>query len=113
MDQHAHNVIRPEHLDPSTYLAAFTEGYAEEIVTGQVRQTLFFRRSLRDLAALFDCPPDLAELLAVRDRLGFAEVARRLFAAAGIETALLDDGFQPDRILPVDWHSRFVRAYRV
>ena len=106
-------MIRPEHLDPSTYLAAFTEGYAEEIVADQVCQTLFFRRSLRDLAALFDCPPDLAELLAVRDRLGFTEVSRRLFAAAGIETALFDDGFQPDRILPVSWHSRFVRAYRV
>ena len=50
VDQHAHNLLRPEHLGPSTYLTAFTEGSAEEIVTRHVRETLFFRRSLRDLA---------------------------------------------------------------
>ena len=113
VDQHAHNLLRPEHLGPSTYLAAFTEGSAGEIVTRHVRETLFFRRSLRDLAALFGCAPDFGALLAVREELGFDETARRLFAAAGSDTVLLDDGFRPDLILPLAWHSRFARAYRV
>lgn len=113
VDQHAHNLVRPENLSESVYLGSFTEGYAEEVVSDQVRDTLFFRRSVREIAAVLDCKPDLSAVLAARERLGFEATAQRFFAAANIEVLLLDDGFVPDRIMPVEWHARFGHVHRI
>jgi predicted TIM-barrel fold metal-dependent hydrolase len=111
VDQHAHNLVRPEVELP--YTAAFTEGYDPEIATGYVKDTLCFRRSLREVAAFLGCAPELEAVEAARRRLGFDELVRRFFAASGIESLLLDDGFLPDQILPTAWHARVARVYRL
>jgi uncharacterized protein len=111
VDQHAHNLVRPEVGLP--YTAAFTEGYDPEVVTGYVKDTLCFRRSLREVAALLGCAPRLDAVEATRRRLGFDELVRQFFAASGIESLLLDDGFLPDQILPASWHARVARVYRL
>src|SRR5260370_22847474 len=98
VDQHAHNLVRPEVELP--YTAAFTEGYDPEVATGYVKDTLCFRRSLREVAALLGCAPRLDVVEATRRRLGFDELTRRFFAASGVESLLLADGFLPDQILP-------------
>jgi len=113
VDQHAHNLLRLEQMASFAYTAAFTEGYAAEVVADHVRETLFFRRSIREIAALRGCEPDLAAVLAARERLGFEAVAQRCFEASGFEALLLDDGLLPERSLPLAWHSRFARAYRL
>src|SRR5262249_30876550 len=88
-------------------------GYDREVATGYVRDTLCFRRSLRGVAALLGCAPELGAVEEARARLSFEEVARTFFAASGIGTLLLDDGFLPDQILPTAWHGRFARVYRL
>ncbi len=113
IDQHAHNLLRPEQLESFPYPAAFTEAYAPEIVDRHVQETLFFRRSLRETAAVLDCAADLPEILAARERLGFEEVAQRFFEAGHFEALLLDDGFVPDQIMPTEWHARFASTYRL
>jgi predicted TIM-barrel fold metal-dependent hydrolase len=113
VDQHAHNLLRPEALENFPYPSAFTEAYAPEIVDQHVQETLFFRRSLREIAAVLDCAADLPAVLAARERLGFEEVARRFFEAGNFEALLLDDGFVPDQILPTAWHARFAPTYRL
>lgn len=113
VDQHAHNLLRPEQLETFSYPAAFTEGYAPEIVDHHVQETLFFRRSLREIAAILECPANLPAVLASREQLGFEETARRFFEAGNFEALLLDDGFVPDRILPAAWHTRFAPTYRL
>lgn len=110
VDQHAHNLLRPEELASFDYLSAFTEA---AVVDGHARDTLFFRRSLREIAAVLECEPSLESALAARARLGFDEVAGRFFQAAGVEALLLDDGFMGERILPVAWHARFAPAHRL
>jgi uncharacterized protein len=111
VDQHAHNLVRPDVA--VAYQAAFTEGYDPEVATGYVRDTLCFRRSLREVAALLGCAAELGAVEEARRRLGFEEVARTFFAASGIGTLLLDDGFLPDQVLPTAWHGRFARVYRL
>jgi hypothetical protein len=113
VDQHAHNLLRPEHARTFAYPSAFTEGYAAEVVTHHVRETIFFRRSMREIAALLGCEPTLESILETRERLGFEEVARRCFAAAGFQAILLDDGFMPDQVMPTAWHNRFAPVYRL
>src|SRR5437764_8717655 len=113
VDQHAHNLLRPEQVGLTTFQAAFTEGYDPEIVGHHVRDTLFFRRSLREVASLLGCDADLGSVQAARERLGFEELARQCFAASGLEAVLLDDGFMAADVLPVSWHDAFVKAYRL
>ncbi|MFN4257946.1 MAG: amidohydrolase family protein [Gemmataceae bacterium] len=112
IDQHAHNVLRPEALERFPFTAAFTEGHADDMLP-HVRHTLFFRRSVRDLAELLGCAATEEAVLAERDRLGLAEMTRKYLTSANLETVLLDDGFLPADILPLDWHQQFIQAKRL
>ncbi|MCS7056361.1 MAG: amidohydrolase family protein [Thermoflexales bacterium] len=112
LDHHAHNLLRPEAMANFTLTAAFTEGYAQEIVSRHVYETLFFKRSLRQLAEVLGCAPTLEGLLDARARLGYEQTAQVLFDAGGFAALLLDDGFMPDRIMPTAWHNRFAPTYR-
>ncbi len=113
VDQHAHPVLRPEALARRPYASAFTEGQDPALLAGFARDTLCYRRSLRDVAALLGCAPAEDAVLARRDELGAERVAETCFAAARLEAVLLDDGFLPDESQPLDWHARFVRVRRV
>src|SRR5262249_30683507 len=74
---------------------------------------LFYRRSLREIAVLLGCEPSEDAILARREGLGLEKLTDVCFRAAGLEAVLLDDGFLPGEILPVEWHGRFAPAYRV
>jgi len=113
LDHHAHNLLTPEAMAGFTLTAAFTEGYAPEIVSQHVQQTLFFKRSLRQLADVLDCASTLDGLLEARQRLGYEGVADVLFGAGNFAALILDDGFMPGRIMPTAWHNRFAPAYRL
>jgi hypothetical protein len=113
VDQHAHNLLRPTEAASFSYQSAFTEGTAPGIIERHVAETLSFRRSLREIAAVLDCEPNLAAILAARERIGFDGIAKRFFEAANIEAILLDDGFLPTKVLPVAWHDHLTHAYRM
>ncbi|ARV59049.1 amidohydrolase [Nostocales cyanobacterium HT-58-2] len=113
VDQHAHNLLRPEVAARYPYSAAFTEGYDSEIVNDHARHTLFYRRSLRDIAALLSCEAQEEAILARRDSLGLEQLTQLCFTAANLEAIYLDDGLQPDCILPLSWHERFVPVKRI
>ncbi|MFQ3664121.1 MAG: amidohydrolase family protein [Chloroflexaceae bacterium] len=113
VDHHAHNLLRPEALNGFSLAAAFTEGYDAAILTRHVQHTLFFKRSMRQLADLLGCAPSLEALQTLRDQLGYEPVAQRLFDAGGFAALILDDGFTPDRIMPTPWHERFAPTFRL
>src|SRR4051794_29198697 len=113
IDQHAHNVLRPEAAAALPLAAAFTEGQAPELIQSHARQTLCFRRSLRDLAQLLDCEATEEAVVARRTELGLEALTARCLRAAHLAFLLLDDGFLSDRIQPVAWHARFVPARRI
>ncbi len=113
LDQHAHNLLRPEHVGPLTFQRAFTEGQDPAIVREQAQETIALRRGVREIAELLGCAPALAQVVEARAALTLEALAERCFAASGFSALLLDDGFLADHILPTEWHRRLVRAYRL
>ncbi len=60
------------------------------------RDTVYFRRLLRDLANYFGTEPDLEAVLAARNRAvsdGYSDYVRMLYADAGLETLVFDFGY--------------------
>jgi predicted TIM-barrel fold metal-dependent hydrolase len=112
IDQHAHNVLRAEPDDAAVFLRSFSEAHDDRAVE-HARNTLFYRRSLRDIGELLGCAAEEAAILARRKELGVEALTRRSLAAANLEALLLDDGFLPDAILPTAWHAGFVLVRRL
>jgi len=60
------------------------------------RDTLYFRRLVRDLAAFFGTDADLDAVLAARNQAvsdGYSAYVQRLYADAGLETLVFDFGY--------------------
>lgn len=108
IDQHAHNLLKPEVFERYPYAAAFTEGYDANIVNYHARYTLCYRRSLREVATFLECEATAEAILERRRQLGIDRLAELCFNAANLETILLDDGFLPDQVMPGEWHQKFV-----
>ncbi|MFN3151309.1 amidohydrolase family protein [Bremerella sp.] len=113
LDQHAHNLIKPEVASQTPFQAAFTEGYDPDIITHHAQHTLFFRRSLRDLGQLLACEPIEEAILARRSEMTLEQLTAKCFTAANMEGILIDDGLLPGNILPLDWHRQFVPVQRL
>ncbi len=113
IDQHAHNLLQPESAALYPFPASFTEGYDPEIVNRHARHTLCYRRSLREIAALLDCEPQEEAILERRNSLGLEQLAQLYFKEANLEAIYLDDGLQPESILPLAWHQKFVPVQRI
>ncbi|MHC5671735.1 amidohydrolase family protein, partial [Nostoc sp.] len=113
IDQHAHNILRPEVVAQYPYAAAFTESYDPEIINYHACHTFFYRRSLREIGALLNCEAEEAAILARRESLGLEELTQIYFRAANLEAIYLDDGLQAETILPISWHERFIPVRRI
>lgn len=60
------------------------------------RDTVYFRRLLRDLAAFFGCEPTLDAVRSARNdavSVGYSDYVRRLYADVGLETLVFDFGY--------------------
>jgi predicted TIM-barrel fold metal-dependent hydrolase len=113
IDQHAHNVLKPEAWARYPFAAAFSESSYNEVLQRDTPHTLFYQRSLRDLAELLNCEPSEKIVLEQRAKLGLEGLAQICFASAKLDGLLLDDGFLPDDLLPLEWHEQFVPVTRV
>ena len=113
IDQHAHNLLTPEAAARTPFRAAFTEGYDPTVLADHAQHTLFYRRSLREIAALLGCEPSEESVLARRAELGLERLCEICFPASGLEMVLMDDGFLPGQILPIAWHEQFVPVRRI
>lgn len=113
IDHHAHNILKPEFAAKYPYSSAFTEGYDAEIINYHSRQTLCYRRSLRDIALLLNCEANETAIMGQRKNLGLEGLTRLCFQKGNIETIFLDDGFLAGQILPLEWHRQFVNVYRL
>ncbi|QIR41647.1 amidohydrolase family protein [Tolypothrix sp. PCC 7910] len=113
IDQHAHNILRPEVAARYPFAAAFTEGYDEEIVNHHARHTFFYRRSLREIAALLECEAEESAIAARRESLGLENLTRLYFQAGNLEAIYLDDGLDTESILPLSWHEQLITVRRI
>lgn len=113
IDQHAHNLLHPSAIDHYSYTGAFTEAYHPDIVNHHARYSLFYRRSLRDIAELLECEPTETAIFEHRQQLGFKQLTHQCFQSSNLESIFLDDGFLSDDILPIKWHEQFVPVKRI
>ena len=113
IDHHAHNLVKPEALGLDFYPGAFTESQDPVIIQQHARHTLFYRRSLRDIAELIDCAPCEEAILSRRGELGPEKLAARCFQASNFSAIFLDDGFLVEKILPWTWHLQFSSIRRI
>jgi len=98
-DHHAHALFteaawRQAPLEP--YLSEATD---PEQLRQFGRDTLTFRRSIRELAAFHGCASTAEAVLEVRRRADYVALVRRMFAEARIGHWLIDDGLWTDRLL--------------
>lgn len=113
IDHHAHNLLRPERGTELPLAAAFTEASDPEMVARHGANTLCYRRSLRDIAALLNCEPIASVVESHWIEMGLTARTQHCWAAANLQAIYMDDGFLPDRILPLEWHQQFVPVSRL
>lgn len=109
VDQHAHNVRSAEHALP--FEASFSEANDSKVWSDLAPHGLFYRRSMRQLAELYNTGPE-----SVRDRVeghSLKERTHRCLAASKLQYLLLDDGLAPHLVMPWQWHSQFVPTMRL
>jgi predicted TIM-barrel fold metal-dependent hydrolase len=94
IDHHCHTIRRPgPPLDGDAFRRCFVETTDPDMAP-HVRQSVFYLRVLRDVAALFGCEPDEDALLALRAATPLEEYTRRLFDAGNFGALLVDTGFR-------------------
>lgn len=113
IDQHAHNLLKPEVASNYPYPISFTEGDDAELIHTHARHSLFYRRSLREIAQLLQCEPTETAIVECRQELGLEALTQHCFQASNLEAIFLDDGFLADEVLSWQWHEKFVPAKRL
>jgi len=112
IDNHAHNLLLPSHLDIHPFESITTEAQGRAL--RDTFKSLAHLRAVRQLRKLYECPENAVweELLEQR-----AEWLRtnpdRLYKRCleGIHAILIDDGLgKPEQFHPYDWHDQFTKA---
>jgi predicted TIM-barrel fold metal-dependent hydrolase len=99
VDHHCHGLVRRD-LDRPAFEGLMNEGPGAGRWTGSPFDSMLGLAVRRHCAPVLGLEPhaDADTYLERRRELGHDEVARRLLAAAGIDTLLVDTGFLPDDI---------------
>ena len=99
VDHHCHGLVQRD-LDRAGFEALMNEGSGAGRWTGSLFDSMLGLAIRRHCAPLLDLEPHTAAdaYLTRRQALGHEEVARRMLAAAGIDTFLVDTGFLPGEI---------------
>ena len=95
VDGHCHPLLLPPYpRDETEFLGRFTESDDPAQIATHVPHTLYFQQALRDLAALYDCAPEVRAVLAARGALEPAELVGRCVELAGVVALLVDTGYR-------------------
>lgn len=94
IDHHAHPFLKANPENEEDYWAYFSEGYATCQNPRDIRSTLFFRRTLRDLGELFQCLPEERVVWEKRKPILPLDLFQKVLATTTIKEIYLDDGFQ-------------------
>jgi predicted TIM-barrel fold metal-dependent hydrolase len=91
-DHHAHALFRESAWRRAPLEPYFSEASDPAFLDRFGRDTLSFRRGVRELAGFYGCAPELDAVLAARRAIAYPDLVRRMFADARIGHWLIDDG---------------------
>lgn len=100
-DHHAHALYHEPLWRAAPLEAYFSEASDPLMHERFVPDTLFYRRSMRDLAELYGCDPSADAIREARNQRDYLSLCTDLFRQANIGKVLIDDGFWPDRLWSV------------
>ena len=98
-DHHAHALFRESVWRRAPIEPYFSEASDPGFLDRFGRDTLAFRRGVRELAGFYGCAPTVDDVLAARRALDYPDLVRRMFADARIAHWLIDDGLWVDELL--------------
>ncbi|KAK3153845.1 hypothetical protein QOZ80_2BG0182250 [Eleusine coracana subsp. coracana] len=101
VDAHAHNLVAPASSFP--FLRCFSEAEGDALALAP--HSLSFKRSLRDIAALYNCEASLEKVEEFRRADGFKSISSKCFQAANLSVILIDDGIVFDKMLDLESHK--------
>ncbi|CAN6323834.1 unnamed protein product [Urochloa humidicola] len=104
VDAHAHNLVEVGSAFP--FLRCFSEAEGDALALAP--HSLSFKRSLRDIAALYNCEASLGKVEEFRRAEGLKSISSKCFQAANISAILIDDGITFDKMLDLESHKAFV-----
>ncbi|MDI1485632.1 MAG: hypothetical protein OHK93_003821 [Ramalina farinacea] len=112
IDNHAHNVYKPQWLKTENLLTTTTE--ADGRALEDTPTSLPHLRALKQLRKLYDLPAEADWPAIVRRRAELLESDADALTRKCMEktqTILIDDGFDdPDALQPCQWHDTFTRS---
>jgi hypothetical protein len=108
IDNHAHNLLRPEGLSAHPFESITSEATGEALQ--DTVHSLSHLRAVKQLAELFDCEEDWADILKARESAvdrDYEGLVKKCFE--GTASILMDDGLDPEGVYPYKWHDKFCR----
>jgi uncharacterized protein len=102
VDNHCHSLLRAQPADDDAFRTHLTESYIPEIARDHVPTSIFYQRTLRELAALLDCEPTADAVHAARRERGVEWLTREIATRANFKTWLIDTGYGSDTTYSLD-----------
>jgi hypothetical protein len=101
VDNHCHSLLRNQPADDDAFRIHLTESTFPEIARDHVPTSLFYQRTMRELAALLDCEPTPRAVHAARRERGVEWLTREIVQRANFKTWLVDTGYGADTTYPL------------
>uniref|UniRef100_A0A8I7BGC8 GS catalytic domain-containing protein n=1 Tax=Hordeum vulgare subsp. vulgare TaxID=112509 RepID=A0A8I7BGC8_HORVV len=110
VDAHAHDLLAAGSTLPFTRCFSEADGDALTLAP----HSLPFKRSLRDIAALYDCDASFEKVEEFRRAQGLSSITSKCFQAANISALVVDDVSKFNEILELESHNAFApKVYRI
>ena len=109
IDHHAHNLLTASHIGKHNLLSITSEASGPALEHSEL--TLAHIRAVRQLSKILNCRATWSAVQrAIEARRGEPDDAWAKRCFSGIETALIDDGLDPEGINPYQWHDRLTHS---
>jgi hypothetical protein len=102
VDNHCHSLLREQPADDEAFRIHLTESYFEEIARDHVPTSIFYRRTLVELADLLGCAATPDAVHAARRERGVEWLTREVVRRAGFKTWLIDTGYGAETTYSLD-----------
>jgi uncharacterized protein len=102
VDNHCHSLLREQPADDEAFRIHLTESYFEEIARDHVPTSIFYRRTLVELADLLGCAATPDAVHAARSERGVEWLTREVVRRANFKTWLIDTGYGAETTYSLD-----------